>query len=63
MVVLQRAVKDFLQRRRTLRRQTAALVIQRVWRGHDARKLAKQRRLELALQQQLSAVLLLQVWE
>lgn len=63
VVVLQRAVKDFLKRKHALRRQTAALVLQRVWRGHAARKVARQHRLELALQQKLSAVLLLQVWE
>lgn len=61
VLVLQRAVRTFLRRRQALRQQFAALGIQRVWRGHCARKTLKQLKLEKAMQKQIEAVKFLQV--
>ena len=61
MMVMQRAVRAFLKSRRQARQNAAALSIQKVWRGYKDRKLAKQLRMELAMQEQISAVKLLQV--
>ncbi|XP_052220933.1 abnormal spindle-like microcephaly-associated protein homolog [Dreissena polymorpha] len=61
VMVMQRAVRAFLKSRRQARQNAAALSIQKVWRGYKDRKLAKQLRMELAMQEQISAVKLLQV--
>ena len=42
MVVLQRAVRVFLYKRRQHREQKSAVIIQTTWRGFKARKLLKQ---------------------
>ncbi|XP_053380194.1 abnormal spindle-like microcephaly-associated protein homolog [Mercenaria mercenaria] len=60
VLVIQRAVRRFLQSRRQKHQQAAALCIQKVWRGHQARSEARKLRREKILQQQMHAVRIVQ---
>ena len=59
--VIQAAVRKYLASRRLARQALSALCIQRVWRGHQGRQLARKLRLEKVYQAEIQAVRVLQV--
>ena len=61
MIVLQRAVHAYLERRRLVRKDAAARLIQRMWRGHQGRQEAARRRYARDMQQHEAAAVRLQV--
>ena len=59
--VIQAAARRYLALRRLARQALSALCIQRVWRGHQGRQLARKLRLEKVYQAEIQAVGILQV--
>ena len=59
--MIQCVVRRYLAGRRLARQELSAVCIQRVWRGHQGRLLARKLREEKALAQQMHAILTLQV--
>ena len=59
--VIQAAARRYLASKLLARQAISALCIQRVWRGHQGRQLARKLRLEKVYQAQIQAVRVLQV--
>ncbi|KAL4219252.1 hypothetical protein ACF0H5_021834 [Mactra antiquata] len=60
IIVLQRAVRSFLGRRREIRRQNAAITLQKYWRGHRAKKIVERLRQDKIMKKQQDAVRIVQ---
>ncbi|UYV80367.1 ASPM, partial [Cordylochernes scorpioides] len=49
-IIIQRRVRQFLERRREQRRQAAALILQKIWRGYCVRRFLKQQKASITIQ-------------